>query len=304
MSLDLSEILRKSYFYTKNHKFLWFFGVFLTGWGTMNFARHVDFDPATQLNRLYNFWEIAAAKPGYLALLLVGTFLVLFGMSILGAVARAMIIYTALHSERKEEVTLKLAMKNTDKKHWRVFWVGVFTGLTMLFILSWLAVPLYFVFRGGADMQAVILTLFALAIFIPIIVILSLVNIFSACYIVVYDLKIVPAVKGSFDLLASFWEKTFSLFVILLFLYTVLILISATITGLGSFAVYHLFLFLHALPASIIFGILVVITSLLLVAVNAVLNVFTNFAWTLFFLKIVKVKFIEEGAVVAQSLIG
>ncbi len=301
---NLSEILSKAYTYTKNHKFLWFFGVFLTGWGVLNFVRHVDFDPATQLQNLMQIAEVAKGRPGFLFLSVVGALLVLVGMSILGAVARAMIIDTALHSERKNEVSLKLAIKRTDKKHWRVFWVGVFTSATMLFILSWLAVPLYFVFKGGADMRAVLLVLLAFAIFVPIIVILSLVNIFSACYIVVYDLKAIQAIRGSFDLLAGFWEKTVGLFVFLLLLYTILILFSATITGLGSLVVYNLFMFVQALPATIIFGILVVVTSLLMILVNSVLNVFTNFAWTLFFLKIVKVKFIEEGAVIAQSLIG
>ncbi len=299
--IDLSEILQKAYKYTRNHKFLWFFGFFLTGWGTGNFIRRVDLNADRIYLHIQHLIIRAHHRPVLLAFTTIVTMLVLLGISVLGAIGRSLIIHSGLHLERREEVTFKEALKHTEKKHWRVFWIGLYISISMLVILSWLAVPLYFVFRHGVDTRAVLLVLLALAIFIPVIVILSLVNIFSACYVVVYDLKIFAAIRGSFDLLAGFWEKTMSLFMILFVIYCGLLLLSATIVGLSGFVAYGLFAALKALPASIIFDILVVITSVLLISVNSILNVFTNFAWTLFFLKIVKVKFIEEGAVVAVS---
>jgi hypothetical protein len=299
--IDLSEILNKSYVYTKNHKFLWFFGFFLTGFGTMNFIRHVDFNAASLLHRWESFKVALHLSPGLLIIAIIGTLLIMFGMTFLGAVARSVIIYSGLHLERKELVTMNLSLKGTRKSFWRVFWVGLFTGLTMFFILSWLAIPLYFVFQNGTEFRAVLLTLIAIAIFVPVIIVLSLVNIFSACYIVVYDFKILPALKGSFDLLATAWEKTVSLFSILIIIYAFFFFLSATVLGLFGFVAYGLTQLLHSLSANEISGILLVIISLLsflLIFVNAILNVFTNFAWTLFFLKIVKAKLIKESEVV------
>ena len=297
--IDLSEILHKAYHYTKNHKFLWFFGFFLTGWGMINFIRRVDLNPELLLRQIKYYWHIAELRPGLIILVAAAALLILIGMSLLGAIARSLIIYSGLHLERKDEVSLKIAVKGTDKQHWRVFWTGVITNAAMFVLLSMLAVPLYFVFRPGVDTRGIILVMFAVVIFVPIIIILSLVNIFSACYIVVYNMKVWPSIRASFDLLAGFAEKTATLFGILFVIYSALIIFSAAITGLFSLIAYHLFVYLQAGPAHTIFDILVVLTSVLLVVVNSILNVFTNFAWTLFFLKIVKVKFIEEGAVAA-----
>jgi hypothetical protein len=300
--IDLAEILNKSYSYTKNHKFLWFFGFFLTGWGTLNFIRHVDLNPSALYLKFSYFGASVGDRPVILILTLIGSVLLIFGMTMLGAIARSVIIYTGLHVERKEEITANLALKHTQKALWRVFWVGVLTGLTMFAILSWLSFPLYLVFRNAGDQtSSIFLALIALAIFVPVIIILSLVNIFSACYIVVYDFKVLPAIKGSFDLLAGFWGKTMSLFTILFVVYVALFFFSATILGLFGFLAYGLSLLFKNLPASALSGILLLIISLfsfLLIFVNAVLNVFTNFAWTLFFLKIVKAKLIKESEAV------
>lgn len=300
--IDLSEILNKSFGYTKNHKFLWFFGFFLTGWGTLNFVRRVDFDAANLLSQLDSVSDSFSRHPLMLFIALAGGALVLYGMTFLGAIARSLIIYSGLHLERKEEVSAEPAIKNTRKYFWRIFWVGLFTGVTMFFILSWLSVPLYFVFRtGGSSSNGVLLTLLALMIFIPIIIILSLVNIFSACYIVVYDMGVLQAIKGSFDILANFWEKTMVLFSILFVIYFSLFFFSATLLGLFGFVAYGLSLLFRTLPAHTLSGILLLIISLLsfmLIFVNAILNVYTNFAWTLFFLKIVKAKSIKEAEAV------
>ncbi len=300
--IDLSEILNKAFAYTKSHKFLWFFGFFLTGWGMMNFVRRVDLDPELLLRQIKYYWYIAQLRPGLVTIIAIVSVLILIGMGILGAIARSVIIYSGLHLERREEVNFKVAVKGTDKQHWRVFWTGFIVNAAIFFILAWLAVPLYFVFRPGVGTRGVLLILCALAIFIPIIIILSLVNIFSACYIVVYNFKVWQAIRASFDILAGFAEKTATLFAILFIIYFALIFFSATVTGLFGAVAYHLFILLKAGPAHAILGILVVLTSVLLIAINSILNVFTNFAWTLFFLKIVKVKFIEEGAVAARPL--
>ncbi|MDB4939783.1 MAG: hypothetical protein JWO40_208 [Candidatus Doudnabacteria bacterium] len=298
---ELAEILSKAYRYTRNHKFLWFFGFFLTGWGTLNFLRHIDFNIIKLLSQVDTVGDHLRPHPGVITAVLIGGTVLFFGITILGAIARTAIIYTGLHSERKEQIEPNVVLKKINRYFWRVFWLGLFTESFMLLVFSWLSIPLYFIFRGGSSpSNAVILTLLALVIFIPIIIILSLINIFSACYIVIYNLPILPAVKASFDLLAGFWEETMGLFIVLIIIYFSLFFFSAAVLGLFGALAYALASLLKNLPVHSISGILLLIISLIsfvLIFVNALLNVFTNFAWTLFFMKIVKAKLTKESEV-------
>lgn len=303
---NLIEILNKAFDYTKNHRFLWFFGFFLTGWGTLNFVRAVDFNADKLHGRWDHIVSLSYSRPWAMLLVVLGAGLILYGMSALATIARNAIIYSALHLERKEIVTFGGVLKNTRKSFWRVFLVGLIVDISMLFVLSWFAVPLWFVFREADQGRGIVVTMIALMIFIPIIVSVSLVNIFSACFIVVYDMKIAPAIKSAFDLYALFWEQSLQLFVILSLVYFFLFFFSASLLGLVAALAYGLGILLKSLSLPYISAILflfISVLSFILLLINAVLNVFNNFAWTLFYLKIVKAKELPKGEVAEELVI-
>ena len=305
--LSLSEILTKAYKYTKNHRSLWFFGFFLTGWGVLNFVRRVDLN-ADHLDRYFkHILNYILHRPLELGLVMITTVLLIALMSFVGAIARSSIIYAAEQLEHEEQVTFRSVLKHSTKSVWQVFWAGLFTNAAIIFFFTWLALPLWLVFKNGFEFRGFVLLLAALLIFIPIIIVLSLVNIFACCYIVIYKLKVKDAFKSSFDLLAVFGQQVIALFVTLFVVYFFLFFLSATLVGfLGVLAYLPIILVkslsLHWFAAIIL--VLIFVLSFALLLVNAILNVFTNFAWTIFFLDIVKAKYIKDAKPIGQHAGG
>ncbi len=305
--LSLSEILTKAYRYTKNHRSLWFFGFFLTGWGVMNFVRRVDLN-ADHLDRYYRYiLNYILNNPLELIFSIIGLVLVIALTSFVGALARASIIFAAEQLEHDETVNFRSALKHATKSVWQVFLAGLFTNAVIIFFFAWLALPLWLVFRNGFEYRGFILILGALLIFTPIIVVLSLVNIFACCYIVIYKLKVVQAFKSSFDLLAVFWQQVIALFVMLFVVYFFFFFLSAALFGFIGVLAYLPIILVKSLSlqwfAAIILA-LIIVLSFALLLVNAILNVFTNFAWTIFFLDIVKAKYIKDAKPVGQHAGG
>jgi hypothetical protein len=277
----LLEIISKAYSYTRNHKYLWFFGLFLTFCGALNFIRLID-------------WS-ALLTGEFVFLLLLGlvTLFVSFILIFLAAISRSVIIYTVLHLERKEDVSMKMALKDT-KKHWStVFLASLFIFSILLFIFSWLFLPVYLMHPTQDVYKPLLITLIGLAIFLPILVSLMLVNFFAACFIVVYNMSVWRSIQSAFDLFMRYWERMIGLFVFLVVIYLVLFSFSASLIGLCLLFAYQAQSLVQSLSIPLIIGIFSLLSLSLLFA-NALVNVFTNVAWTLYFLKIVKAKRFPE----------
>jgi hypothetical protein len=282
------EIISKAYAYTKSHNYLWFFGIFLTFCGVLNFLRFMDWEGMSSLN-FYSFLFFAF---GGLLLSVVVVFL--------ASVARAVIIHTVLHLERREDVQLKITWKQTQKSYFKVFLSSLFLFAVLLFIFTWLFLPVYYFYQSQELFKPLLITLVGLAIFLPIFVSLILVNFFSACFIVIYNLPVWRALQSSFDLFMRYWERMFGLFVFITVLYLVLFSFSASLIGLFLVFAYKSQFLLQSLSLLLLF-----VVTLILILTNALLNVFTNIAWTLFFLKIVKAKRfpeLEKAAAVEPAL--
>ncbi len=306
-SLKLTDIIYRAYEHTKNHKFLWFFGLFLSGWGTLNFIRSVNFNPEDIQQSLTGFWRTVTLHPGRLVSVVIGTVLISFGLFALGALARIAIIHSALHLERKEVITLRGVLKSTHKPLWRVFWAGFCTSILTFLIFAWIFAPIAYLFAIQMVFRGTLLSILGAAIFLPAAITLSLVNIFAACYMVVYDLKFWAAVRSAFDLFFTYWTKSLLLLFALAIIYFTLFYLSASLLGLVGLLALALAFLLKSVAAPLFFAVFTIIISLLvilLVSINAVLNTFTNFAWTIFFLRMVKAKeFPEEEAVVFGGMI-
>ncbi len=304
---DFNDILSKAYRHTKNHKFLWFFGLFLTGWGTMNFVRRVDFDVDRLYARFMHLLHFASNRPEYFIFAALGVLLAAFSLSALATIARVAIISSAHQAEQNKPVTFSSAIKHANRHFWPVFWVGLFFEIAMLVIFCWLAVPLWFVFQQASMSRGIVVLVLALGIFVPIIIALSLVNIFSACFVVIYDLKPVDAIKSGFDFFAVNWGQCMEVFAILFIIYFSLFFFSASVLGLIGLLAYGLVILVKSLSLAFFFVILAVFISaisLSLLGINAVLNVFTNFAWALLFLDLVRGHKKELGGNLHRSHAG
>ncbi len=304
---SLYEILNQAYVFTKNHKVLWFFGFFLTSWGGLSFIRRIDLNEDKVLNHLHKAEHFIAKDPIHF-IFVVGLFLVALVITFLiGAFARAVLIRSSVTLEQKEEFNIKQILKQSKKFSWKIFKLSVLVNAMMFFVLVFLLAPLYIAFSRGLINQTIILGLAAGAIYLPIVVILSLMNIFASCYVVIYEFHPVKAIHAAFDLMANFFDKIAALFLVLMVLYAVSFLFSFLLLGTVSGLIYFLGFNLHTLAISSFFVIIVSALALLtalMLFVNAVLNVFTNIAWTLFFIKIVKAERISKTESVMAHMGG
>lgn len=273
----------------------------------MNFTNNLKIDSKDILQESNAFFSMLQNDPSRFFALLFGALIILSILLFLGAVSRAALIYAGLHLERKEEITFKGVIKNIRKHFFAVFRISLFTTVTILFVILAIFAPLAYFYRHGIGENGILIYGLGAALFSPIVVTLSLVNIFGACFVVVYDLKYDAALKSAFDLFFRFWEDSVSLLVALFTIYVLLFFCSAGVIGLAGALAYMLSILLKSLSVPLVLGAVGFVSTfliLLMLLLNAIINVFTNLAWTLFFLRFVKAKELpkEEAAFIKPAI--
>jgi hypothetical protein len=305
--LKIPKILAQSYLYTKNHKFLWFFGFFLTGGGVFNFVRLANIESNGTLRNFDYFSAVLYAHPHYYFFFPI---IIIFfaAVLLLAALSRAAIINATVSLERKEPITLAMLFKKSQKKALRLAVISLVIDLAVLIILFWLLVPILFLMSKGYFFRGIILAFTALCIFVPLLAISFLENIFAAGFVTVFNMHPKQALKSSFDLFARFWSESIALLIILSIIYILLFFFSASILGFLGLLAYGLLILIKSLSVSLplflysgIISAASVILVLALLFINATLNVFTNIAWTLFFLDAVKSKPLPKEEVAAAA---
>lgn len=292
---SLFGVLARAYSCTKNHKFLWFFGFFLSATWLLNFLKAVNLE---FINSLYLQSSSALLyKNNKIELLFVilGLALVLFVIFFLGIWARTILFNSAVLVSRKEKISPQIAIRRSAKFFWRVFTASFLINTSILIILIWLFAPVIFIFSQGFLFRSVFLGLIALGIFLPIFLMLYLANLFANCFIIAFDMKLKGSIKSAFDLLYRFWPQAASFLMVLLFIYLVFFFLSTSLFGFAVFAAYSMASTLHLQGhAFIMLVFLLFLLGFVLVAVNAVINVFSNSAWVLFFLELIRSKPLQE----------
>lgn len=273
----------------------------------MNFTNNLKVDTDDILGKGTLFFVALHNNPARFFSLLFGTLIVLGLLLFLGAVSRAALIYAGLHLERKEDITFKGVIKNVRKHFFAVFRISLFTTVIILLVILAIFAPIAYFYREGMGESGVLIYGLGAALFSPIVVTLSLVNIFGACFVVVYDLKYDAALKSAFDLFFRFWEDSVSLLVALFTIYVLLFFCSAGVIGLAGALAYMLSVLLKSLSVPLVLGAVGFVSTFLIVLMlllNAIINVFTNLAWTLFFLRFVKAKELpkEEAAFIKPAI--
>jgi|GEM_PF-2981587 len=299
--IQIFKILTKALDYTKNHKFLWFFGFFLTGGGLLNFSRLTDFRRLS--GDLNQSWHFFSGHPVYLVFALIGIILGLFVIFILIGISRSAVINATVRLERHDPqpIGFRSVLRHTRKYFFKVALISFFANLGIVIIFAWLFAPILYLIRQGLDLRAFFLALVGTSIFIPILIIVSMVNIFAANFVVAFDLHIREAIKSAFDIFVRFWDRAVSLLFILFVVYFLLFFFSADLVSLLGLLAFGLSVLIKSLSAMVVFGLfsglvtaILIFIILSLLVINAALNVFANIAWTLFFLEVVRASRLPE----------
>lgn len=283
---NLYEILSKAYAHTKNHKLLWFFGFFMLEAATFDYFYAFEYHSRGGFGGIASFLVSGKRFDIFLYSLAAATVLMFLGVA-----SRIAIIQAILTFERKEALKFHEFAKKAYAGFWRVCAVNIAADAALILIFSWLSAPVIYLFSEGLDFRGAFLAVFAILIFVPIFVSISLVNFFASCFIVVYRIKFSDSIKSSFDLLGRFWDVCLIVLAILASLYALLFIASAGALGVLNNLAYISVILLQSISALVSRDISLILSVLLVAAsvfASSILNAFSNSTLALLFLKIVK----------------
>lgn len=168
---------------------------------------------------------------------------------------------------------------------WRLVGISALTQLILIILLFILLTPVLYLYAANAASKAVILAVFGALIFIPGLVLVSLINVLGPMFVVLFDLKLTDALRKGFELALSNW-LTLLLFGLLMFFINLAGIALGTVAS-SPFVIlaaisYHRGGLLSFAVAAIILG------SIIFLAFLSILAVFQQTVWVVAFLRLVK----------------
>ncbi|MDP3741286.1 MAG: hypothetical protein Q8R08_03075 [bacterium] len=290
------EIFKKAYTLARSHTWLWVFGLFLSGTSTLNSGifnlvvhKPAFYDPET-LRKIYDsFLGLGSGRMELFFIIAAGVLVLSFLFIALAALAFASIICATAKFTNpqpgKEDVSLRGALAAGRKFFWRILGLQILitSGFAALTVV--LASPVVFLFGIGALDRALALLLLALAIFIPASFVFGFLHLYGPIFVVLYDRTIKEALILSFNLLRNKFKESIimSAFLVgLSLLFIIGVIFSIIVLSLPFALLIWLAAKLQvALLAQILTGIIILLSTIIAVGLNAGFAVFQSISWVL-----------------------
>lgn len=300
--IDFVGIFKRAAKIVWYNRFLFWFGllVALGSPGSFNFSPSGnDFNGnEAAKNYMNSHWQVVLAISIAAIVLSITFFLI-------SLVAKAGLIKSVNLITQGKKTTFKKEWKDGKKYIWnlvKLFLAFLFTGITIFLVL---AIPVIYFLVNQLWLWAFLIGLLAVAIFIPIIFVMSFTNIFAQFYIVLSNLRVRSAIETGYMLLVKNLGN--SIIFVLLFIVVSIIfgIIMLPVIGLLLLVLVPAGILFYALN-KIVFGIYLVFAILGAVAVilffSAIYNAFKTTAWTLFFKEIAEIKKEEPDPVTEKEI--
>ena len=284
------EILKEAVRIVWQNKFLLWFGVLMAlgSPGSFNVGGSEDWN--RQSDTVKNFFETHWQIVLVIALVLFAIGIILFLISLIG---KAGLVRSVNLIAQDKKTTFREGWREGKKYLWRLFGLFFLVFFATIIIVLVLALPVIYLAIAGSWVGAVLVGLLAVAIFIPLIFIIALTNIFAEFYIILSDLKIRSAVEAGYNLLLKNILNSLVFSLLLLIVSIIAGLVLLPVAGLALLILIPTGILFYYLN-KIVFGIFLVFAVLLfLLVVLFVSSVFLTYkmtAWALFFREIAKVE--------------
>jgi len=291
------EILKESARIVWQNKFLLWFGVLLAlgSPGSFNVGGSESWEEKGSMvqNFVETHWQIVLI----VTLILFAIGIVLFLISLIG---KAGLIQSVSLITQNKKANFREGWKSGKKYMRNLFKLFLLFFFATIVIVLVLAIPTIFLAVKGSWVSAVLVGLLAVAIFIPLVFILALTNLFAEFYIILSDLQVWSAVEAGYNLLLKNIKSSL--------LFSLLILAVNMAAGVALLPVFGIAL-LILVPSGIlfyslskiIFGIFLAFAILLALAVllfvSSIFLTYKTTAWTLFFREIAKAEIPEAEKV-------
>jgi len=213
--------------------------------------------------------------------------LIIFGIIVwtsvtskIGLIYETGVIAQKNSESRDDVVKIKRGWKKGREKFWQVIGLDIMIAIAEFVVIFAVKTPLNMLYKNGALTVAIPLTIFAVLILVPFILMFLSIQILGARKIILDDRKIFQAISESYDIFTMYWKKivaTLLLFILAItvsgFLYTILCailllpvaviaLVMVILMGMGSGGL-SIGLLIFAIPA-IPFGIFFAMLTLVL----------------------------------------
>ncbi len=284
--LSYSSILRQSYNITLRNRVLWLFGLFVAGGFNLNFLRFQNI-PAKDISDFVNIHELAgffSSHPVALATLSISILI----FSILGLVAtnwcRVMLVLVVESILKTRFAEVYDQAVKSKYPLWTIIKVSLITSTVIVFASLALLLPPLFI-SSNSEVQ-IFLWIGSCVLLLPIIFLLSCLNIFTSYYVIIYKVNLSKALNLATDFLASKWVEILGLALLLIVIYFVCFFVGVSFIYLLKLLFNGLLEQFTNFDVSAIILISNLISNIMIWLLLGVLNVFINTALLLLFLQI------------------
>lgn len=296
------EILKEAGRIVWKNKFLLWFGLLIAlgSPGSFNFGGENNWNGKgdTAKNFMETHWQLALA----VALVLFAICIALFLLSLIG---KAGLIRSVNLLVSGKKSNFKKGWKEGQKYLGKLVWLFLLFFVATLAIILILGTPVAYLALTGSWISAILVGMLAVAIFIPLLFVLALTNIFAGFYIVLSDLKVWSAVESGYNLLLKNIKNSI-IFGLLLIAVSIVAAIFFLPVALVSAVILipagTLFYFLNKVAFAIFLIIAVIIFLIVVLFVSSVFASYKTTAWTLFFREIAKTESEDMAKVSEEEL--
>jgi hypothetical protein len=301
-SIPYIEILKKAGRIVWQNRFLLWFGLLMAlgSPGSFNIGNKNDF--GSQGEAAKSFFE---THWGIVSALVVAAFVIGIILLLISLVAKAGLVKSVNLVAQSKETNFKAGWKSGKKYFGKLFKLGLLFFFAIFAIAIILAVPVIYLVAIKFWFGAILVGIFAIAIFIPLIFIFALTKIYAEFYIILSDLRIRSAIEAGYNLLLKNIGHSIIFGLLLIAVSIVAGIVLLPVAGIALVILIPAgvaFYYLSKIAFAMFLGCAILIFLAAILFVSAIFQTYKTAAWTLFFQEIAKVEKPETEKVAETEL--
>lgn len=295
------EILKKAGRIVWQNRFLLWFGVLISlgSPGSFNIGNSENWDKNGDAAKSFMeaHWQLVLV-------IAVVLFVVCIAIFLISLIAKAGLIKSVNSINQNQKTSFRAGWQTGKKylgKQFKLFLVFFLVVLIMILVLG---VPVVYLLVTGSWVSGILVGILAVAIFVPLIFVLALTNIFAEFYIILSDLNVQSAIESGYNLLVKNVGRSliFGLLLIAVSMAAGLVLLPvAALAALVLIPTGILFFYLNKIAFGFFIALAVFLFLVVVLAISSIFATYKTTAWTLFFQEIASAK-TEEAEKVLEEI--
>ena len=297
------EIIKEAFRITWKNRYLWWFGLLASLTSTGSTFSNLWPDSGTNNpdnQSAEKFFQFLHNNLGFIVMVAVVILIIFIALAVLGILGRGALIKAIARNLKGEVTGFKSGLRESKKYFWRILAIDLLILFSFILVLVVLAIPVIFLFANKNILAGLLLTMMAIAIMIPIILLVVFLRMYGYLYVVLGELGFWHSLENAYLLLKNNLASSLVLFLLFVPLgFVMLAVIMAIFIPLVIiFLIIGVIAYLVAQSAGAaivaLLGILFFIVIIFFI--KAVYETFAQTVWILFFREIASPKVTEKVA--------